>query len=108
VSGQIEAVLPFWLDRPDEEALDIALEARADWSDRAYGPGLHEALAWLDCIIEAEHRAGDHSIVIGRVCSAEIETRSTSEPLAFFRGDYGTFARPGSTRPVHQIKEFAS
>jgi probable F420-dependent oxidoreductase len=28
VTGQIEAALPFWLDRPDLEALDIALEAR--------------------------------------------------------------------------------
>jgi probable F420-dependent oxidoreductase len=28
VSRQIEAVLPFWLDRPDDEALDIAREAR--------------------------------------------------------------------------------
>ena len=26
--GRIEAALPFWLDRPDEEALDIALAAR--------------------------------------------------------------------------------
>ncbi|MEA2216521.1 MAG: hypothetical protein QOK19_2082 [Solirubrobacteraceae bacterium] len=29
MSRGIEAVLPFWLDRPDEEALDIALSARA-------------------------------------------------------------------------------
>ena len=28
VTAQLEAVLPFWLDRPDEEALDIALAAR--------------------------------------------------------------------------------
>jgi probable F420-dependent oxidoreductase len=28
VRGSIEAALPFWLDRPDEEALDIALTAR--------------------------------------------------------------------------------
>jgi probable F420-dependent oxidoreductase len=28
VSRQIEVVLPFWLDRPDDEALDIAHEAR--------------------------------------------------------------------------------
>jgi probable F420-dependent oxidoreductase len=27
VSGRIEAVLPFWLDRPDEEALDVARTA---------------------------------------------------------------------------------
>jgi probable F420-dependent oxidoreductase len=29
VSRRIEAVLPFWLDRPDDEALDIALAAEA-------------------------------------------------------------------------------
>jgi probable F420-dependent oxidoreductase len=29
VSGRVEAVLPFWLDRPDDEALDIAVAARA-------------------------------------------------------------------------------
>jgi probable F420-dependent oxidoreductase len=28
VSGQIDGVLPFWLDRPDDEALDIAREVR--------------------------------------------------------------------------------
>lgn len=28
MSGQIEAVLPFWFDRPDDEALDIASEVR--------------------------------------------------------------------------------
>jgi probable F420-dependent oxidoreductase len=29
MSGRIEVALPFWLDRPDEEALDVALSARA-------------------------------------------------------------------------------
>jgi probable F420-dependent oxidoreductase len=29
VSREVEAVLPYWLDRPDGEALDIAVEARA-------------------------------------------------------------------------------
>jgi alkanesulfonate monooxygenase SsuD/methylene tetrahydromethanopterin reductase-like flavin-dependent oxidoreductase (luciferase family) len=29
VTGHIEVALPFWLDRPDEEALDIALASRA-------------------------------------------------------------------------------
>jgi alkanesulfonate monooxygenase SsuD/methylene tetrahydromethanopterin reductase-like flavin-dependent oxidoreductase (luciferase family) len=28
VTGRVEGVLPFWLDRPDEEAVDIALEVR--------------------------------------------------------------------------------
>ncbi len=29
MTGHIEVALPFWLDRPDEEALDIALASRA-------------------------------------------------------------------------------
>jgi probable F420-dependent oxidoreductase len=29
VSGEIEVALPFWLDRPDDEALDIAREVRS-------------------------------------------------------------------------------
>ena len=28
MTGHIEVALPFWLDRPDEEALDVALSAR--------------------------------------------------------------------------------
>ena len=28
MTGRIEVALPFWLDRPDEEALDVALAAR--------------------------------------------------------------------------------
>ena len=28
MSGRIGVALPFWLDRPDEEALDVALAAR--------------------------------------------------------------------------------
>ena len=28
MTGHIEVALPFWLDRPDEEALDVALAAR--------------------------------------------------------------------------------
>ena len=34
VSRRVEGVLPFWLDRPDEEALDIALEVSAPGSGR--------------------------------------------------------------------------
>jgi flavin reductase (DIM6/NTAB) family NADH-FMN oxidoreductase RutF len=76
------------------------------WSQRAYGPGLDGALAWIDCMLEAEHRAGDHSIVVGQVCDAE--TRSDFEPLAFFRGNYGTFARPRAARARPRTEELAS
>jgi 3-hydroxy-9,10-secoandrosta-1,3,5(10)-triene-9,17-dione monooxygenase reductase component len=50
-------------------------------------PGLTGALAWIDCVIEAEHPAGDHTIVIGRVVGLGVG-KSTAGPLLFFRGQY--------------------
>ena len=38
------------------------------WARAAGGiPRLDGAIAYLECVIEAEHRAGDHWIVVGRV-----------------------------------------
>ncbi len=52
----------------------------------AGAPLLLGALAWLDCEIDAEHLAGDHSIVVARVLAAEvIEDR---RPLLYFRGAF--------------------
>lgn len=46
-------------------------------------PILEDALAWLDCVVEALHAAGDHAIVLGRVerCGAR-----EGEPLLFLGG----------------------
>ena len=52
-------------------------------------PVLSEALAWVDCRIEAEHDAGDHIIVVGRVLDLEV-TRE-AKPLLFYRGGFGRF-----------------
>ncbi|WP_245579919.1 flavin reductase family protein [Brevibacterium album] len=52
-------------------------------------PRLDEALAWVDCRIEAEHDGGDHTIVVGRVIGTG--TASGEPPLLYFRGGYGTF-----------------
>ena len=46
-------------------------------------------LAWLDCRIEAEHEAGDHVIVVGRV--QDLDVAHEGIPLLFFRGGYGSF-----------------
>src|ERR1700680_2634646 len=46
--------------------------AGVGWSPRPCGPGLDGALAWIECTIDAEHRAGDHSIVVGEVQRADI------------------------------------
>ncbi|WP_049564635.1 flavin reductase family protein [Nonomuraea sp. SBT364] len=55
----------------------------------AGNPVLDGALAWLDCSIEAEHRAGDHLIVVARV--QQLDTLGDGGPLLFFRGGYGAF-----------------
>ena len=56
------------------------------WSpSRGGSPVLDDALAWIDCEIDAEHEAGDHVIVVGRV--TELATRE-GEPLIFYRGGY--------------------
>jgi flavin reductase (DIM6/NTAB) family NADH-FMN oxidoreductase RutF len=62
--------------------------AAGTWHSRPGGPGLSDALAWLDCQIWAEHPAGDHTIVVGEVISMDIHPGSTS-PLVFWRGRYG-------------------
>jgi flavin reductase (DIM6/NTAB) family NADH-FMN oxidoreductase RutF len=53
------------------------------------GPALGGAVAWIGCEIVAEHDAGDHTIVVGRVL--QIEATPEIDPLVFFRGRYGTF-----------------
>lgn len=56
------------------------------------GPGgafvLDDALAWLDCDIDAVHPGGDHSIVVGAVRRLAVH-RHDAAPLLFFRGGYG-------------------
>lgn len=61
------------------------------WSRSASGlPRLDDALAWIECSVEAVHPAGDHNIVIGKVTS--LEGASAAPPLLFFQGGYGRFA----------------
>jgi len=48
-------------------------------------PMLENVLCQIACRLHAEHVAGDHTIVIGEVFSAQLYP---GEPLIFFRGDY--------------------
>jgi len=56
-------------------------------------PLLADALASLECTIVAEHPAGDHWIVVGRVTS--LRTSPGDDPLIFFGGAFGAL---GPTR----------
>jgi flavin reductase (DIM6/NTAB) family NADH-FMN oxidoreductase RutF len=56
---------------------------------RTGAPVIHDALAFADCETVAEHDAGDHVIVVGRVL--ELGYASEGKPLLFYRGGYGHF-----------------
>jgi 3-hydroxy-9,10-secoandrosta-1,3,5(10)-triene-9,17-dione monooxygenase reductase component len=78
------------------------LEARhGGFARRATPPGadrfadpevLREAIASFDCDLAAEHGAGDHWIVVGRVRAARVATGA--KPLVYFGGRFGGF-QPG-------------
>ena len=62
--------------------------AGLDWALGRLGvPLLTDALASLECEIVAEHPAGDHWIVVGRV--DELRISSSGDPLIFFAGAFG-------------------
>ncbi|MET4639988.1 flavin reductase family protein [Mycetocola sp. 2940] len=63
--------------------------AGIDWSPTQAGnPVISNTLMWLDCEIWAEHEAGDHYIVIGRVHQMSPPEWHTADPLLYFKGQY--------------------
>ena len=74
--------------------------SRLDEHDRfdglGYAPGvsgaalLDDALAHIECRRVAQHRAGDHTIVIGEV---EAATAHVEQPLLYYRGGYAQIDR---------------
>lgn len=50
-------------------------------------PVLDEAIAYVDCELEAEYPGGDHLIVVGRV--VDLDVRDGGRPLLFYKGSYG-------------------
>ena len=64
-----------------------------DWTELASGGSiLSSAVASFDCVLEAEHHYGTHSIFIGRVEAAE--ARSGLSPMIYLNGQFGTFTAP--------------
>ena len=63
--------------------------AEMPWETGTTGaPILDGALAYAECGLDAEHDAGDHTIVVGRVRGFDI-LRPEAQPLLYFRGGYG-------------------
>ena len=62
--------------------------AGGEWKPGRGGvPLLADALASFECEILAEHPAGDHWIVVGRVDDVRISP--LNDPLVFFAGAFG-------------------
>lgn len=53
---------------------------------------LEDAVATFECATEAEHPAGDHVLLVGRVLTVELGR--DEPPLLYSRGDYAGL-RPG-------------
>ena len=63
-----------------------------EWAGAPGGsPLLPGVLAWVECDVERDVEAGDHTIFIGRVTAADIEMAS-EPPLVHFGGRYHTVA----------------
>jgi flavin reductase (DIM6/NTAB) family NADH-FMN oxidoreductase RutF len=67
--------------------------AGLDWElGRSGVPLLNDALACLECEIVAEHSAGDHWIVVGRV--DDLRVSPVNAPLVYFGGGFGALREP--------------
>jgi 3-hydroxy-9,10-secoandrosta-1,3,5(10)-triene-9,17-dione monooxygenase reductase component len=58
-------------------------------TSRSGAPILDRALAFVDCETVAEHDAGDHVVVVGKVL--ELGYAPEGKPLLFYRGGYGRY-----------------
>lgn len=83
LSHRQEAVSSQFARRGTEKWADI------EWTSSERGnPLLEGSLAWLDCTVWAEHDAGDHRIVIGRVVDVGTSIEQDPSPLLYFKGQY--------------------
>jgi len=92
----------------DQEAVARAFAARGGdrfagvrGAERPTGLALDGALAWIECRIEDEHDAGDHTIIVARVVAIE-GAADVSDPLVFFRGAYGSFVDATTSPAAHR------
>jgi flavin reductase (DIM6/NTAB) family NADH-FMN oxidoreductase RutF len=59
-----------------------------EWRTGASGsPLLKGVLAHVDCELEVEHDAGDHTIAIGRI--VDLTSNGDGKPLIFYKGGFG-------------------
>ena len=57
-----------------------------DWTLDNGLPRIADTAAWIECSLEAELPGGDHTMIIGRIISAQI---SSAEPMVYCRRSFG-------------------
>lgn len=72
-------------DRPEGAAAMLRLSAEEGVTGNAVLPA---AEACLECVLDAEYGAGDHTLLIGRVVALS-QGPSTPDPLLFHQGRFG-------------------
>jgi flavin reductase (DIM6/NTAB) family NADH-FMN oxidoreductase RutF len=73
--------------------------AELEWERSPAGaPQLPGAVAWIDCDLEAEYPAGDHTFVLGRV--RDLGAAGEVGPLVFHRGRYVRVSNEENQREV--------
>ena len=75
--------------RPGHVARRVRPPRRGARSRPLRGAAWSDALAVIECDLEAEHPAGDHSIVVGRV--RRLQLSAEPRPLVYFAGGFGAF-----------------
>jgi flavin reductase (DIM6/NTAB) family NADH-FMN oxidoreductase RutF len=78
----------YFAQREEKPAIEAQLGIRYRWTESGI-PLLEGALVHLACNVVASHVAGDHTIFLGEVESAEV---FDGEPLLYFRGGYRRLA----------------
>jgi len=74
----------------DARQAGFARRATPPGADRFADPGvLQDAVASIECDLAAEHGAGDHWIVVGRVRGVRVAP--DARPLVYFGGQFGAF-----------------
>ncbi len=82
-------------DRQEHMARAFAVKGADKFAGVGWRPGptglplLDGCLAFVECEVEAVHKAGDHDIVVGRVL--DLGVADEGNPLLFYRGGYGRF-----------------
>jgi 3-hydroxy-9,10-secoandrosta-1,3,5(10)-triene-9,17-dione monooxygenase reductase component len=104
ILGQGQQALSNMFARPS-----TASWADADFTDASNGCALlANSLAQLECDKAAELEGGDHLIFLGEV--TKFHLRAPDDPLLFYRGAYGTYARDRWSKmppPESSLSEFA-